>query len=488
MLRKYIVRYLLVCGVLVNAGVVTALSTAIYQLYQSDIGFDTVVFHTADNIEKHVPSVAKKIRGFVQASEQKYLFNSAELENWVGEAGVRFPYVKLDESVIPTRGRSIRVFSAKQFRQALRNAKPGDVITLAKGIYRFDSKLISIGKQGLPDKPIRVKADRLGDVILRLDTLEGFYVNQPYWGFENLTIEGVCKYDSRCEHAFHVVGDGHHFVLKNNIITEFNAAIKVNGTRVNGHRVYPDFGRVEYNNIFNRRVRDTANPVTVIDIIAVNNWIVKKNFIADFVKGKGNKISYAGFFKGGGSDNVFEQNFVACRFNLNNHSGVQVGLSFGGGGSSQSACRDGVCDGEHYRGTIRNNVIANCNDVAVYLNKSSETEIYNNTLINTLGIDIRYPQSSAVIANNMLTGRIKNRNFGSSEEYANLIFDMDDLGDYFLDPSVGDMSIVGGDEILLKGVPTVKDKFDFCGNEKISGAIDIGAIQYSANGELCKLF
>ena len=488
MLKKYIFGYLLLCGVLLNAGGVVVLSAGVYKLYQSGISIDTVVFKVANIVDKRVPFIATKMRSIVQITDPEYILDGTSLDNSVGGVGVRFPYVKPNENTNQGHGRSIQVDSAVEFRKALRNAKPGDIITLAKGVYRFDSKSISIGKKGSIDKPIRVRADRLGDVTIQLNTIEGFYVNQPYWEFENLKIDGVCKSDSRCEHAFHVVGNGHHFVLKNSIVTDFNAAIKVNGTKVKGRRVYPDFGRIEFNNIYNHSVRDTSNAVTPIDVVAANNWIVRKNVIADFVKGKGNTISYGGFFKGAGTDNMFEQNLVACRYKLNRHSGVQVGLSFGGGGSSQASCRGGSCKAEHYRGTIRNNIIVNCNDVAVYINKSPETEIYNNTLINTLGIDIRYSQSSAVIANNILTGRIKNRNGGSSEDYANFVFDINDLTDYFSALSKGDMSLVDGSEILLKGIPTIKDEFDFCTTRKMAGAIDIGAIQYSANGGVCKLF
>src|SRR3546814_10210085 len=68
--------------------------------------------------------------------------------------------------------------------------------------------------------------------------LEGFRVLAPFWIFENLVIEGTCETDHRCEHAFHIVGDAVGTVIQNNWVTDFNAAVKVNGK--DGR--YPDAG------------------------------------------------------------------------------------------------------------------------------------------------------------------------------------------------------------------------------------------------------
>lgn len=454
----------------------------LYKLYMLDLSAGEAANKAASILEYRWPLASKALREIGQVTNPDYTFETRSLDDWAGGAGVL-----MQSSVVDVTENRVVVGSAKQFVSALRSAKEGDTIVLAKGTYRLNQKRIPIGHAGTSKRPVRVTAEKIGDVVLQLNSLEGFYVNQPYWVFENLKIEGVCKTDSQCEHAFHITGGGHHFTARNNIISDFNAHFKVNGSKVNGTYSYPDSGLLEKNNLYNSWVRDTSNSVTLIDSVAVNDWVVRGNFIADIVKGKGNKVSYAAFFKGYGSDNVFEQNLIVCQFNLNSKGGAQVGLSFGGGGTAKKNCRDDSCAVEHLRGTIRNNIIMNCNDVGVYLNQASQTEVYNNTLINTLGIDVRFAKSTAVVANNILSGRIKLRNGGTAEQYANFTFDVDDVKTYFLDPFKGSMGLLDSEEIKQKGIPLIKDEYDFCGNKRRSGPVDIGAIEYGVNS-LCRLF
>lgn len=319
------------------------------------------------------------------------------------------------ESSYPISVREIIVNSTTSFKQALRNVQKGDIITFAPGNYFFKGRSIDLKTAGEMSAPIRVRAHRLGEVRLQFDLLEGFHVLTPYWIFENLEIEGVCKKHSRCEHAFHIVGKGKNITLRNLFIKNFNSHIKVNGSR-SGH--YPDGGLIEYSMFINDGPRETGNPVTLIDIVAANNWIVRKSVIADFAKAKGDRVSYAGFFKGAGQNNLFEQNLVLCNFR--HRGGVRVGLSFGGGGTSTNASRNNINSVEHFGGILRQNVIANCPlDVGVYLNKSMDTLITRNLLINNTGIHVRFDKSDALILGNSLSGSIVNRDGGQHEPINN---------------------------------------------------------------------
>lgn len=59
---------------------------------------------------------------------------------------------------------------------------------------------------------------------------------------------------------------------------------------------------------------------------------------------------------------------------------------------------------------MRNNTILNCvNDVGIYLNKSYNTLIENNAIRSSLGVDVRFEQSSAEIRGNVIEGRVKAR-------------------------------------------------------------------------------
>jgi len=302
-----------------------------------------------------------------------------------------------------TAGRAVIVGSTVEARRAIDDAQPGDVITFVPGTYRFDGVYVDVRKPGAPDAPITVRADKPQSVVLELDMVEGFLVRAPYWTFENLTIRGVCADHANCEHAFHVVGDGAHFVARNDEIVDFNAQFKINGS----HGEYPDFGVIEGNVIRNGAPRDTANPVTPIDLVAASHWRIVGNRISDFVKARGDQTSYGAFAKGGGSDNALLRNVVVCEDHLRAIPGRRVGLSLGGGGSSEEACRDGRCVTEQAGSVIASNLVASCSDDGIYLNRAAISVVAHNTLVDTAGITARFRESSADVDGNLVDGVIR---------------------------------------------------------------------------------
>jgi hypothetical protein len=299
----------------------------------------------------------------------------------------------------------IQVATPDALSAALKEAAPGDVITLAPGTYRFRGKGIGISRPGRADAPIVVRAAQPDTVHIELETLEGFVVAAPYWRFENLNIDGVCPADDNCEHAFHVIGDGHHFASVNNTIRDFNAHIKINGA---GGR-FPDNGLIEHTTLSATHARATANPVTPVDLVAASGWTLRANVISDFVKRDGNQVSYGAFAKGGGRNNVFERNVVWCERTLRGEPGQRVGLSLGGGGTGHQFCRDGRCITEQEGSVLRANLIVGCSDAGIYLNGAAASKVVDNTLVDTTGIDVRYPASSAVVDGNLVDGPIRAR-------------------------------------------------------------------------------
>ncbi|MEP7062471.1 MAG: hypothetical protein ABI881_08730 [Betaproteobacteria bacterium] len=230
-------------------------------------------------------------------------------------------------------------------------------------------------------------------------------MSAPYWSFENLAIRGVCQHHSDCEHAFHVVGDGHHFVARNLVLQDFNAQFKVNGA---GGR-FPDDGVIESSTLADSRARDTDQPVTPIDIVGANHWRIEGNLIADFVKAGGDRTSYGAYAKGAATGTRFVRNVVLCEHALAGTQGTTVGLSFGGGGTEPQACRDGKCIVEHQAGEITDNLVKGCSDAGIYLNRAAKTMVVRNTLLDTAGVDIRYPESVADLAGNLLDGPVRVR-------------------------------------------------------------------------------
>jgi len=302
-------------------------------------------------------------------------------------------------------------------------------------------------------------------VTLRFDLQEGFHIRGANWVFENLTIDVICRSDTRCEHAFHVVGGAHTTIIRNNWISNFNASLKVNGARGQ----FPDGGRVSHNVHVNDRPRQTTNPVTPLDFVGASNWVAEANFIADFAKALSDRVSYGAFFKGAGEDNIFERNLVRCEWRQ--QGGTRIGLSFGGG-TNAGACRDDKCRQEHSRGIMRNNIIMNCpNDVSVYLNKSADTLIHNNLLIYTRGIDIRYPESTATILSNVIDGRVLARTDGHFTERGNNTSNFEAAvnelvsSDLFKAPGTGNLTVTDEEALKTLGTPVSVAARDICGRE-----------------------
>ena len=281
-----------------------------------------------------------------------------------------------------TAARVVPVADVAALRAALQAAAPGDDIVLAAGIYVVDSNL-NCAASGTSAAPIRVRAAVPRSVTLRFGSsggiVEGFRISGAWWQLDGLDVEGACAVDSNCEHAVHVFGDAEHLLLRDNVLRDFNAQLKSNGIAQGGVYVYPDDVIVEYNRFYDTRARNTANPVTKLDVVGGRRWIVRGNTFHDYQKLGGDGVSYAAFLKGNSREGVFERNLVRCSQAFS--GGVRLGLSFGGGGTSPDAiCEDGSCTPEHQGGIMRNNIVLSCSDVGIYLNKAANTRLQHNTL------------------------------------------------------------------------------------------------------------
>ncbi|OLQ75518.1 hypothetical protein BIT28_23085 [Photobacterium proteolyticum] len=357
--------------------------------------------------------------------------------------------------------------------KALKNVLPGQQIILGNGTYRIHSKrLRTTNTTPTKRQPISLRALEPGKATIELDSLEGLYLNQPYWRISGLRFIGKCINQSRCEHAIHVVGNASHTLIEHNEFIDFNAAIKVNRDR----EAFPDHGIIRHNHFFFTVPRKVDNPVTPINVDHGNNWLISRNIIRDFIKLGGNQISYGAFIKGGATQGTIENNLVICNSTSQQFPGYRIGLSLGGGGMAQQH-RRGESDTETTGAVVRNNIVTRCNDAGIYINKGRQSTVSNNALYDTQGIDIRYPQSNAYIANNILSGNIKQRDRGQAESEANLIsarrfwFGKEDIESWFLSPKNGNFSIQTEQisQQLHSGakpyqlLPDHENK-DFCGN------------------------
>lgn len=380
--------------------------------------------------------------------------------------------------------RTVGVATAAELEAAIRDAAAGDTIVLASGTYALGHRL-DTRAAGTSASPIVVRAENRGTALVRFSPaagiVEGFVVAHPHWHFEDLVIEGDCADHSACEHAWHVVGDADFTVLRGNVARGFNAHIKANGADLDGARPYPDDVLVEGNEFYNEGPRMTANPVTPIDVVGGRRWVIRANFIHDHQKGMGDGVSYAAFLKGNGRDGVIERNLVVCE--LLHTGGTRLGLSFGGGGSGPDRiCEDRDCSVEHQGGVMRNNIVAHCPaDVGIYVNECAGCAIVHNTVFDATGIDLRFATTDVVVAGNLTSGRIRDRD-GAVSVRENNLEEVTAWTTYFVDPDALDFGLRDGSAIVDLGGARAEVPDDFCGNLRDDGMPDLGAVEHDGDG------
>lgn len=269
---------------------------------------------------------------------------------------------------------------------------------------------------GTPLEPIIVRADIPGTVVIKISS-GTIHHDRAFWMYENLVVEGHCGgIDGPCEHAFHIVGGGRNVVIRNNLIRNFGAHIKVNGER----GLFPDGGLLQFNTLVNDKAFGYGS-LTPFDLVGASHWIVADNHVSQFVKLWGKNASYGVFMKGGGEGGRIERNIVVCTTDGDiSHYGSRVGISLGGGLTDKPFCPDKECIYEHKGGVVINNIVMNCNDFGIDNNRAIQSVIAHNTVINTYGIGIRGVPSDAEVYGNVVDGAINARRGGTLNSLHNL--------------------------------------------------------------------
>ena len=366
---------------------------------------------------------------------------------------------------------TVTVRSIGDLTAAIEGARPGDDIVLADGVYNVTRKLHAHAA-GTASLPITVRAAHKLQAVIRSSAVIAIEVTAPYWHFSDLTISGVCADDTTCEHAFHIVGKASGFQLSGSRLTDFNAHVKVNANEAHD---LPADGVVADNEFFDSHPRHTGNPVAPVNIDDAIGWVVRGNYIHDFQKDGTGEGSYGAFVKGGSQAPVIEGNLVECSRNRPS-LGQMVGLSFGAHGMDPKLCPPhwdaGIpCDPEVTGGIMRNNIVRQCNDDGIYLNKARDSKILFNTLVGTGGIEFRFRSSTGVASGNLMTGVIRGTSGGTFEGHGNVtrLASQQQVG-------LVRQTVVGPDPLVAT---------DYCGRAR-GDVLNVGALQISQG--VCPVF
>jgi hypothetical protein len=218
--------------------------------------------------------------------------------------------------------------------------------------------------------------------------------------------------------------------------------------------------------------------------------VLRDNFIHDWRKNGGNFVSYGVFLKSGGKRGVLERNLVICggtQVPLQATNDARIGLSFGGGGTGAQFCAPAFdvntpCSVEHEDGIARNNVVINCSDVALYVNRGRNTRVLYNTFIATNGVDFRFDTTTGVAIGNVTSSALRARDMGTFTGMGNVTGVTTATFDgWYTTPLAGDLSLMAPPTMLLGAgprEPLVTD--DFCGRPRpASGGFTQGALESS---------
>ncbi|MCY1034864.1 PE-PGRS family protein [Corallococcus sp. BB11-1] len=384
-----------------------------------------------------------------------------------------------------TGGAAVKnVSNVTELQAALASAKAGDDIVLANGTYTVNANL-NCQAEGTQSLPITVRAANRHGALVRFNAVEGFKVSGRYWTFDGLTVEGICANDNDCEHAFHVTGHAEGFVLRNSRVRDFNSQLKSNAQKNDaGVWEIPHRGLIEHNEIYDTRARVTGKPVNKLNIDTGEDWVVRDNYLHDFSRQGG--IAHGAFMKSGGKRGLFERNLVVCAKDRA-LADTSIGLSFGGGGTGAAFCAPAFdasvpCTPEHSDGVLRNNIVANCSDVAVYLNKATNTRVLFNTFVGTTGVDFRFAASTGEAHGNVLSSVIRVREGGTFTAGTNRTnVTTATWASWYVAPLKGDLTLKGDVSTLIGAAArnaSVPD--DFCARPRpATAAYTLGALEHS---------
>jgi hypothetical protein len=383
----------------------------------------------------------------------------------------------------PAEGPTIELSPQDDLAAAVAAAEEGTTLLLADGEYDvsgaeyivFDVPGVTLRSlSGDPESVVIDGGYEIGSILnVRAD---------------DVTIAEVTL--QRCQwHPIHVTGGvdsdtNRTTIYRVRVIDPGQQAIKINASE--GY--YADEGRIECSTLLltdEGRERVTDCYTGGVDAHLARAWHVSDNHIEGFFCAQG-LSEHAVHFWNSARDTVVERNrIVDCA------RGVGFGLGESGNGTSRDY-GDDACPGAgfvgHYGGTIRNNMVFGGSealfssefgmDSGVSLEQACGTIVVHNSVFAAqppfVSMEYRFSNTDVVIANNLVSHRILERDGGLAELVGNLT---DVPAATFNDAAAGDLHLAA-DSVAIdqsEATPAIPTEGDFDGDPRDDGAPDVGA-------------
>ncbi len=366
-------------------------------------------------------------------------------------------------------GQEVFVSTANELEQAVANANSngGSVqIILSDGTYTISDTLYV----NADDVVLRSQSGNRELVIIEGDEMSSSanVGNLIRVAGENFILDGITLQKARY-HLIQFAGEdgGTSPIVRNCVLQDsFEQLIKITGN--DNNIVTSNDGLIE-NCLF--RYTAGIGPqfyIGGIDAHHAKNWTVRNNVFRDIASPSQFVAEHAVHFWDGSADNIVENNII-----IDCDRGVGFGLRQSGNLSNTG-------------GIIRNNFVYHSGkanhtfaDVGIALDESSDSLVYNNTVILKSGfswnIEIRFPESTGnQVFNNLTNGTILERS-GATATINNNITDIDD--DIFTALEDGDLHLNAAVIGIVDAGTNVADLSDLDGEPRVNN--DIGADEFS---------
>jgi hypothetical protein len=255
------------------------------------------------------------------------------------------------------------------------------------GDYLSRDALEPVGA-GLPQAPIVLRG--LPGARLLIDGPLGLRLTRPWWVLEGLQIEGRCA--GGCATGLELRGDARHLRLQQLQLRQFGTAIRAQGA----DDAWPDHGEL-LDSLIALDAPAVGGGATALDLVGASHWQVTGNRVMGAAR-RGD-ISYAMRLRAGGEGNRIARNLIVCAPHAG-FGGQQLGIAVGG--DTLPRMRRG--EFEQRRAQVLHNLVLNCSDAAIDLQRSVDTELKHNSLLASGGILLRGAGSSAELIANLSSG------------------------------------------------------------------------------------